>query len=164
MILGIDPGKQGALAWITQDGAFVDALMVATRPKERGSTKRIYDEAAMWRQLQAHGRPLLVVLERTQARPGISGTACHGMGLSEGLWQGLLGAAGYPWASVRPNAWKRKLHGPKAHPEAIALQAGRRWPEVARDAGIKSHWGVCDALWLAEYGRQFIYAPGAPKE
>ena len=153
VILGIDPGLDGAVAVIGPAG--VQAHLVPTLAASRGG-KRRFDVAAMLALMEAHPVELAVIeAVGPMPRQGVAGVFRFGEGY--GLWLGLLAALRVPHRAVRPQAWKKVVLAGTARDKAAAIEfARRRFPRVSLLATPRSrvpHDGLADALALAEYGR-----------
>lgn len=98
LILGIDCGKTGALAWVDQDGALVH---LADMPDADHHAL-----GARVRDLLVEHPPLLARVERTQAFPGQGLTSAHDYGRNAGAVLGALGAWDVPTELVEPSKWK----------------------------------------------------------
>jgi hypothetical protein len=111
VVVGIDPGKSGAVVVLDMDRKPVqtwitkDAFTVAA-----GKSKREYVEGAMRKAIdELHGSRgiALVVLEKQQAMPGQGVSSTFQTGLGFGLWRGVL--AGIPTKIVHPRTWQKVI-------------------------------------------------------
>lgn len=151
LIIGIDPGKSGAVAAITEAGAVV---RLDDTPLVAGG----YDVAAMAGMLSTY-RPedvALVVLEQSQAMPGQGVTSMFTVGVGFGLWWGIVATLGLPLEFVRPCVWVRAiLKGQPGEGKARALgYVARRFPgaELTPPRCRAPRDGRADALCLAVWG------------
>ena len=141
--LGIDPGKSGALAYITEDGAvnvfkFDDGLYTYTL-----------------RQIAAQG-PAVCCLEHVSAMPGQGVTSMFHFGENFGFIQGLLFAYGIRFELVRPQKWKKEFSITGNKNSSIAV-CKRLFPDVSllpSERCRKDHDGMAEALLMAEYARR----------
>lgn len=160
--LGIDPGLDGALAWIAGDDVTVeDTPATTTKPREYLAASM----AALLEQvrLEADGGELFAVLERAQPtrirgtgrQPGASSTFSTGRGF--GLWEGLLAGQRIPYMLVQPQVWRRALGFPAgAGKDYSRAHAGRLFPTMADQLKrVKDH-GRAEALLIAEYARRTV--------
>jgi crossover junction endodeoxyribonuclease RuvC len=159
-ILGIDPGLDGAIAWIFPDRA--EARVTPLLPAGKAG-KRRFDVAAMVELLGAY--PVeLAILEAVSAAP-VAGrvqgtTSMFGFGRGVGLWEGILAALRIPHQAVPPQSWKKVVLAGTARdkPAAIAF-AQARYPAVSLLPTSRCrvpHDGLADAICLAEYGRRLV--------
>ena len=159
VVLGIDPGLDGGLAWILPDR--VEARVTPTLAGGKGGGKRAFDVSAMLAMLELH-RPELVVLEAVSAAPvagRVQGTkSMFGFGRGFGIWEGIIAALRLPHLLVAPQSWKKVvLEGTAKDKLAAITFAQRRFPGVSLLATPRSrvpHDGMADALCLADYGRR----------
>ena len=125
MILGIDPGLNGALAWVTDDGHLIDVLdmpvVLFSNGKKKISPQILDNEIGLRR------TPRLTVLEEPSARPGQGVTSMFNFGYSCGLVAGVLAGLQYPVVFYRPAVWKRAANVP-ADKGAARLISQRLWP------------------------------------
>jgi crossover junction endodeoxyribonuclease RuvC len=161
VILGIDPGKDGAVALLSDsNNEVIDTPMLSP-----GKGKRAYDEPEMLRYLtsyqafaEGHGG-LVAVLEQVHAMPGQGVTSMFSMGEGYGLWRGLFVGLGIPYQLVTPQAWKKLvLAGFGLKDKNASYQvASRLYPSMnlmGARGGIKD--GRSDAVCLAEWGRRTL--------
>jgi hypothetical protein len=160
---GIDPGKDGAVAWLLPDGT-VELHDVPTFAVKK--TKREYDVPGMVSLLehaQARGGGLRVCIEAVHSMPGQGVASTFSFGKGYGLWLGILGALRISFEAVAPQTWKKLLMAncPKEK-EASVLVAGQLFPLAvpllhgSRGAALD---GRADALLLAEYARRTASRP-----
>lgn len=146
MIVGIDPGKSGAMAYISPaDGCAAMAMPV--------SGKEI-DGAILAAELK-NLRPSLVVIEKAQAMPkqGVASMFNYGKGF--GVLMGICEALGISYRLVTPQQWKKVvLEGTAKDKDAAINFVRRAYPGVDLTPGRKKkpHDGMADAICIAEYG------------
>lgn len=175
--IGIDPGKDGAVA-ILSPGAI--CLTITDTPTIPGLRKgNSYDEQAMAGLLRPfsgcmHGT-VHVLLELTHAMPGQGVTSMFSMGEGLGLWKGILAAFQIPHTLVTPQRWKKsmladvvvgeckdKAARTKMLKAASVKQAQRLFPGVAfvgPRGGERD--GQAEAALIAEYGRRTLSQNGS---
>ncbi len=147
IVLGVDPGKSGALAWYdTTQPDFVHVIDVPVVDKE-------VSPATICAKLVAgNGRPDVAWVERVQAFKGSSPQSAFDFGKSYGMVRGLLAAQGIPTWLVTPQSWKYH-HGligkdkDGSRGKAIAL-----WPKCAELFARKTDDGRAEAALIAAYG------------
>lgn len=178
--LGIDPGKQGAIAMIDEAG---QVLGVIPTPMIIGTAKGSRPEydlaaiAALFRKWvePTPDRGLFVTVERQTAMPmrfakkggrasdpdaNVGGTVANfNRGVSLG-WSWMLAAFRIPYQLVKPQDWQRAVLAgmPGKDPKAKSIAAAKRtWPSIRLNRTARSTRdddGFADALWLAEFGRR----------
>lgn len=138
--IGIDPGKGGALAVITDESAMVF-------PFDRKSYVNI---------LGAVRNGSKCCLERVGAMPGQGVTSMFSFGENFGFIQGVLEANGIPYELVTPQKWKREF-GVTGDKNSAVSVCQRLFPEVSllrTPKSRKADDGMAEALLMAEYARR----------
>ncbi len=155
LFIGIDPGFDGAVAVLDDDGPVVAVCdtptLVVTGAGDK--SKRVYNVSAMLDILAPYaGIPARVMLEQVHAMPGQGVRSMFVFGEGLGLWQGILAALQIPYEMVPPRRWQSiLLHGMGKGKDAARVKAMRLFPTV--DLSLKKHAGRADAILLAEYSR-----------
>jgi len=161
VFLGIDPGKDGAVVALNEDGTVASSWLTArdfTIRLGKGS-KRDYTETRMAMAMEWLANKYdvqLAVIERQWARPkqGVSSTFSSGYGY--GLWKGILASKGIRFIEVSPNTWTSKIlrdvPGDGKNRSVYAVM--NRVPDLDLTPGKKRkpHDGLADACCLALYG------------
>lgn len=140
--MGIDPGKDGALATLDEAG---EAHVVPWDPEGYAAIL-----GGVWVPQQVR-----VCVEHVGAMPGQGVTSMFHFGENFGFIQGLLTANKLPYELVRPQKWKRAF-GISDKNESIAV-CKRLFPEVdlrRTEKCRKEHDGMAEALLMAEYARR----------
>lgn len=154
MIIGIDPGQTGGIAYIDHASGQSHAMPMPVMGKDIDG----HELANALRGLTID----TVILEKVHAMPkqGVSSTFKFGMGF--GLVIGVCEALGIPYRLVTPQAWKKTvLAGTAKDKDAAVAFVRRAYPSIDLTPGRKRvpHDGMADAVCLAEYGRQLM-TPG----
>lgn len=121
VVLGIDPGKTGALAWVRGE----DLLLVDDMPDLTGAAL-----GARLADLLIGTDVHVAVVESQVGRPGQSSSAGFKFGTNYGVILGTLGALGIRVTHVTPAAWKRALRLSKDK-TASRQRAVELWPDRA---------------------------------
>lgn len=171
--IGIDPGLDGAVCVIQDDGAeklHVGLFDTPTLNVGRGKvTKRDYAIPGMVALLEPAGGGRFggrcsVALEAVHSMPGQGVASTFTFGKGFGVWLGILGALGLPYDLVPPQRWKASLmNGMGLDKDASRLRALQLYPQLADELKRKKDNGRADALLLAEYLRR-QYGLGGPQE
>lgn len=139
--IGIDPGKDGAMAVITPTGEYIVPFGV------EGYTLEL-------RRLGAGNA--CCCLERVGAMPKQGVNSMFHFGENYGFIQGLLTANRIPYELVTPKKWKREFQITGDKNSSIAV-CKRLFPEVIlrkTDRCRTDHDGMAEALLMAEYARR----------
>lgn len=149
VILGIDSGTSGALAFLT--GTHVETFDMPTLKAKHG---RELDEGALSRMLDARSRDIeFAILERQWARPTDSGPSAFKVGMTYGSLRMVLASNFIPYALVTPQTWKRS-HGLNGlDKDASRALASRLFPRDAEQWRYKKNDGRAEAALIADYGR-----------
>ena len=155
MIIGIDPGNDGAIALLSDDeiqlwdidGSLVDAI------------NRLALIKRMW-PVNLDG----AVIEKVGAFPGQGRQSCFVFGANWGHLRGACIALGIPiLAEPIPAKWKAAIFGAGKRPkEKSALKqlsrdkARELFPSASADLARKKDADRAEALLLAEYGRRLL--------
>lgn len=116
VIIGIDPGISGAIAFIDIKKDNIEIFDVPTitvessGKKKSSRNKKDYDKMGMSELLKKYaGRKVLVVMEHVHAMPGQGVTSMFNFGRGVGLWEGLFAAYGWEPEMMTPQSWKKKF-------------------------------------------------------
>ena len=141
VIIGIDPGQKGAIAF-----GFEDVIQM---PESIGG---IYHQIRD-RQLSLQG--YLAVLEKAQAHPKQGVVSMFNYGTHYGSLQAILTCLEIPFILVRPQEWKKEIlkgldwKGDKM----VAVEyVQRKHPNLLLPRAKDKKTGFADAICLAEYG------------
>lgn len=174
MILGIDPGLSGAIAWLSRDDKGVVTMPVIDGRIELCAVSGLISAK----------RPDFAVIERQWPRPGGSASSTFTNGLNYGLLIGILISRGIPFVEVPPQTWKlalgltepvvrRKKGEPDKEPLTKAQQTAKdkaRKDKAIRlalqlfptvDFKVSSRCStyssdMCEAMLIADYGRRHV--------
>ena len=145
MILGIDPGISGALAWVSDDGFLLSAMDMPTL-EVNGKMKvnpHILASDLSFR------KPKIAVIEDVGAMPGQGVSSMFNFGYSAGILAGVCAGLGIPTVFYRPAVWKRQA-GVPTDKGAARQQAQRFWPGSRAFDRVRDH-GRAEAALLARW-------------
>lgn len=144
MVLGIDPGLTGALAWLRWDGTLV---AVADMPALAGevSAQGLADDDRLRLEMVK-----VAVLEWPGLMPKNGAKAARSVGMSLATVSTFLTVRGIPTHRVTPGVWKRALNLNADKGRSIAL-ALRLWPDHAADFKRVRDHGRAEAALLAHW-------------
>jgi crossover junction endodeoxyribonuclease RuvC len=138
MIVGIDPGAHGAIAFLTDAGALITVVDMPSVQVVVGKGKRTRVVAARVVQhirngihnpLAGYGCPRFMV-ERASSMPGQGVASMFSFGFAAGICEGVIAGLGFPLDHVTPVVWKRALHVP-ADKGGARMRASEEFPEHA---------------------------------
>jgi crossover junction endodeoxyribonuclease RuvC len=156
VIVGIDPGRTGALAAIDDRGRL---LAVADMPLK---WKGAQDHEWLWmvglylRDFPAIADEPVVFVEQPFAMPNQSSSSTGAQFAAYGAILGALGALGLEVHTVTPSAWKRAV-GVTADKRSSLNLARQLWPSDAdRWFRLAKHDGRAEAALIAVYGMDVL--------
>lgn len=145
MIVGIDPGLTGAIAWI--DGA--DAHVFDMPVREYWKRKRV-DPARLRDLLPASAS--LVVVEQVNAQPSFGAAGSFSFGMTYGAILAVCDLLRLPTCLVRPQEWKKTVLPSADHSKAAAVDyVHSLYPQLG-----KVRHDAAEAVCLALYGRRHL--------
>lgn len=140
--IGIDPGKSGALALLTEDGH---------------CTVVPFQESAYTAILKAASGPSSVCcLEKVGAMPGQGVVSMFNFGHNLGYIEGLLQAFDIPYQLVPPQTWKKEFCVTSDKNTSIEV-CRKLFPHVCLLPTARSRKpsdGMAEAMLMAEYARR----------
>ncbi|MCA3380187.1 MAG: hypothetical protein ING08_08080 [Roseomonas sp.] len=156
MIIGIDPGQGGAMAWMTSDGHLI-AVQDLPWIKGYGLNCAVF---ASWLNLR---RVDHAFVERVAARPGQGVSSMFSFGMNYGQILGVLSALKVPSTLVAPSKWKPAVGLPTgSDKDASRARASQIWPGAADSFQRKKDDGRAEAALLALYGARTLSPVAAP--
>ena len=149
LIIGIDPGKTGAIALHNGRLQRVEDMPVSGKSVDAAIRRRYILEDM----LQGHDRPDKVVIERQQAYPKQGVSSCFITGQRYGTILGICACLDWPVEVVGPAVWKRATKTP-TDKDAARARASALMPEGASWWRLKRDHGRAEAALIAWYGAQ----------
>ena len=152
--VGIDPGKNGAIAILAETG---EVLLTSTFPMI-GNDYDLYRFSEFLNQIPKNSH---TVLEDVQPNPRGSNKSNWTFSRGKTIWEMGLVMQRVPFTMVAPRTWQKEIHKGTStvkDPKIRSLLAVQRiFPGTSLKKNSKSgvvHDGIVDALCLAEYGRR----------
>ena len=141
MIIGIDPGKSGAIAWIGRDGAGVEPLKNLTEREVFLVLKNLKEDSSN----------AFCFIEHVHSMPRQGVASSFKFGMSYGGLRMAVVAAGIPLETVSPAKWQGDLRCRTGGDKNITkAKAQELFPH------IKITHAIADALLIAEWGRRLM--------
>lgn len=154
MLIGVDPGLSGAVAWLTDEGHLIE-----TRDLPVANGALMPAVLASW--LREHGRqPFHAFLERVAARPGAGVSGMFNFGRGYGQIEGVLSTLGVAVTLVTPAKWKGSLRIP-ADKSASRARAAQLWPGLAGTFARVKDDGRAEAALIGLYGANSLHGVAA---
>jgi len=148
LILGVDPGRKGALALIDPDGTLID---VVDMPDATGAA--LGTHIAHWLADHSPHHVQTAWVEKVGSMPGQGHMNVFTFGAGYGAILGALGALEVPVELRTPNVWKKAMRC-TADKGSSRQRATELWPDRARYFSLVKHDGRAEAALIAEYGRR----------
>ena len=161
MIIGIDPGQTGALAFY-EHGKIVAVVDMPVMARTHGKGQQVDPYALATLILENNGARGVAVMEQVDGRPRVKkgtkepvsmgGTSSFNFGDSFGAVRGVLGALQISLRMAPPHRWKKSaglIGKDKDAARALAIQLH---PEVADQLTRKKDIGRADAVCIARFG------------
>ena len=163
VVIGIDPGKSGAIAIYRPQCQMLtvwNAPLLAD-PKGKAET----DLHGLFNILRVIDGPVMAVLEQASSRPGEGSVSAFSFGRGYGAIQMALAVHGHQVRMVTPSVWKRHFGmifakgTPKAQIKAASRSlAQQRFPAMADHFKRVKDDGRAEASLIALYGMEALCA------
>lgn len=153
LILSVDPGLTGALAWLERkpDGG-IHLLAVADIPtvkaKVNGSEKAHVNLPELAALMGLTFNPSAVIIEDVSAAPGQGVTSTFRFGQVKGQIEGVAAALRYPIHYMRPSEWQRPATVLGKGDDASRLAATRLFPNNSQYFARKMDHNRADAALI----------------
>ena len=145
IVLGVDPGANGGIAWIDYNGK----ACVEKMPDSLQDLWELICDITSYPKSSIDGRNYKAYIEQVASSPQMGVVSAFSFGRGYGNLEMALTAAGIPFERVRPQVWQKALN---------CLTGGSKNITKARAQelfpNIKCTHSVSDALLIAEYGRR----------
>lgn len=145
IILGIDPGLEGALAFINAGRSSLEVTRMPVHSITKTKTKRFIDTYEVVNIIKKY-KIDYAFMEQVASSPQMGVVSAFSFGEGYGKIQGVLAGLGVPINFVLPQVWKKSLGVPRDKKEAIA-RANQLFP----NAEFKKD-GEAEASLIAFYG------------
>lgn len=144
-VLGIDPGKNGGIAWINDSNPCVENMPETLADLWELIRDIHYQEYATPRFQGMHG--VKAYIESVHSSPQMGVVSAFTFGQCFGHLEMALTAAGIPFERVRPQAWQKALGClTKGDKNVSKRRAQELFPQ------LKITHATADALLIAHYG------------
>lgn len=153
VILGIDPGNSGALAFLDYEDATISVIDMPTFEFATTKNRTEIDPHTISSELKRHDIEH-VYMEEVFSSPQMGVTSAFNFGQGKGMIRGVVAALELPMTQIKPAKWKKDMHVP-ADKKAAVARASQLMPGAA-DVFKGPRGGVLDgraeACLLALYG------------
>lgn len=163
-IIGIDPGKTGAICRLEVQENLTAIMMPKIEklqlcPVVEVKKKKEYDINGMRGLLFHPEKPDEVWIEKTHAMPKQGGVSMFSSGKGYGIWLGLIAGLWIRVNEVAPQTWKKFwLKDMPKDKNSSVLRVQQLFPDVnllPTERSRKPSHDLADAILIAMYGMQF---------
>ena len=154
MIIGIDPGLDGAIATIDRLGCVdehVELWDIPTSTKQSGRGRQVNDYELSRIIRCCCSDTDTAVVELVGPTPQMGVTSAFSFGRTAGVVSGVLAAYKIPTVYVRPQQWKKHFGLLRKEKGASRTLAMQRFPRVAEKLKLKKHVDRAEALLMAAW-------------
>lgn len=145
LILGIDPGASGGVAWWQHDVKMDCAKM----PETERDVYELLESLVNAERVSYGGAVVKAYIESVHSMPGQGVASSFKFGRNYGFLRGCLIALEIPFEEVTPMKWQTSMGcRTKGDKNVSKSRAQQLWP------GIKITHAVADALLICEHGRR----------
>ena len=141
-IIGVDPGANGGIAWITDGKACVEKM-----PDTLQDLWELIRDITNHPRSSLDGKKYKAYIEQVSSSPQMGVVSAFSFGRGYGNLEMALTAAGIPFERVRPQVWQKALGCMTKGDKNVSK---RRAQELFPDRKI-TH-ATADALLIAHYG------------
>jgi Holliday junction resolvasome RuvABC endonuclease subunit len=148
IILGIDPGKKGGLAFYNP----YDDTFVYNCPMPLDSAGMV--DVLQIQDLIICNQASFAIIEKQQTRGNQRGNMV--IGSNYGRLTAVIELCGLKYEEVRPKVWQKKLglNGDKQNTIDWCIRRGYAVPMTSNNKNARHHDGVADAIAIAVYGNE----------
>lgn len=148
MILAIDPGASGALAFFDPQAGTLEVVDMPTVAVARSGKLKNEISPQMLAAIVAARAPATAVLEKVGAMPGQGVSSMFQFGRGVGIVEGVLAALHVPTDYVTPQAWQKALNA-RSGKDGNRQRAAELFPAYAHLFARKKDDGRADAALMA---------------
>jgi len=160
IIVGVDPGNSGALAFLDTEKCLVRLVDMPTIEFETTKKRVMIDEHAIVAELQQYSL-YHIYMEEVYASPQMGVVSAFNFGEGKGKLEGIAAALQIPMTQVKPTQWKKDMRMPADKRQSVA-RASQLIPNAAPyfkgpRGGLLD--GRAEAAVLALYGALELGCP-----
>ena len=152
IVLGIDPGAGGALAFFNIEKGILDIVDMPIVEVLRGKKIKREISAAMLSALVRARSPTIAFVERVGAMPGQGVSSMFQFGRGVGTIEGVLAALEIPTHYASPQAWQKEMGVRGGSKDASRARAAELFPAYASQFARVKDDGRSDAALISCYG------------
>lgn len=153
IILGIDPGLSGAMAFLDTDTGMIAVEDMPTVEVKRNNKLKREVSPQLVAAIIIKRHVGAAYLEKVNAMAGQGVSSVFSFGRSAGIMEGVLAAFDIPTTLVTPQAWQKAM-GVRDGKDGSRERAMQLFPASAELFQRKKDDGRSDAALIAKYGSQ----------
>ena len=151
IIAGIDPGANGAIAFLNIEIGELKIIDMPTTIVERGKKAKREISPAMLAAIFAAHKCDAAFVEKVGAMPGQGSSSMFQFGRGVGMIEGVLAACGIPTHYVTPQVW-RKAAQVRAGKDGSRQRAAELFPKYANEFSRVKDDGRAESTLISFYG------------
>lgn len=148
VILAIDPGASGALAFFNPEAGTLDIIDTPTVQIKRGAKLKTEISAQMLSAIIRPRQPDIAILELVGAMPGQGVSSMFQFGRGVGMYEGALAALQIPVTYITPQGWQKAVNA-RSGKDGNRQRAAEIYPAYAQLFARKKDDGRADAALMA---------------
>ena len=148
MILAIDPGAKGALAFFRPEQGTLELIDTPTVEVKRGQKLKTEISPQMLAAIIRARNPSIAIIELTSARPGQGVSSMYQFGRGVGMLEGILSALDVPVTYITPLGWQKAVNA-RSGKDGNRQRAAELFPAYAHMFARKKDDGRADAALMA---------------
>lgn len=148
MILAIDPGASGALAFYNPEAGTLEIIDTPVVQVKRGTKTKTEISPQMMSAIIRARDPKIAILELVNARPGQGVSSMFQFGRGVGMYEGALAALQVPVTYITPQGWQKAVNA-RSGKDGNRQRAAELFPAYAHLFARKKDDGRADAALMA---------------
>jgi crossover junction endodeoxyribonuclease RuvC len=148
MILAIDPGASGALAFFNPDAGTLEIIDTPVVEVKRGTKVKKEISPQMMSAIIRARDPKIAILELVGAMPGQGVSSMFQFGRGVGMYEGALAALQIPVTYISPVGWQKAVNA-RSGKDGNRQRAAEIYPAYAHLFSRKKDDGRADAALMA---------------
>jgi len=148
MILAIDPGASGALAFFNPDAGTLEIIDTPVVEVKRGQKLKKEISPQMMSAIIRARDPKIAILELVGAMPGQGVSSMFQFGRGVGMYEGALAALQIPVTYISPVGWQKAVNA-RSGKDGNRQRAAEIYPAYAHLFSRKKDDGRADAALMA---------------
>jgi crossover junction endodeoxyribonuclease RuvC len=148
MILAIDPGASGALAFYNPEAGTLEIIDTPVVQVKRGAKLKTEISPQMMSAIIRARGPKIAILELVNAMPGQGVSSMFQFGRGVGMYEGALAALQIPVTYITPVGWQKAVSA-RSGKDGNRQRAAELFPAYAHLFARKKDDGRADAALMA---------------